>query len=334
MKAVRVCLFACALISSLFAEESNVYFVGDFLWWKAENAGFSYAFNQTSDATTFPNVGEVKQIDADWKPGFQIGMGFNTKYSGWDLFTNWTWYSNISKTAQHASVPDSAVGLGFYPVWPVAKTVAGGADLGPYKDLKAQWHLLLNAVDAALSKTVLNTAGLILDLQWGVRGAWLRQKFIVDFTNPIATRVGTSLQSFDFVGKNNYWGVGPLAGLKSRWEMGRGLSLLGKIASAFLYGKNDASNVSTDPIASVVHHQFTQNFSQLVPCVQMLLGFEWASCRSDTFSFEIQAAWETNLWWNQFNVPVSFEGFAAPAPPTGNTPLTTEGITVNFQVGF
>ena len=75
----------------------RVSFFADFLYWKGDNLGFSYAFNQTSDTTTFPNVGKIVQMDSDWAPGFQVGLGVNTHHFGWDLLSKWTWYLNESK---------------------------------------------------------------------------------------------------------------------------------------------------------------------------------------------------------------------------------------------
>ena len=45
-------------------------------------------------------------------------------------------------------------------------------------------------------------------------------------------------------------------------------------------------------------------FSQLVPNLQIFLGLDWGSCLDcDKYYLGINAGWETNIYWNQFNIP-------------------------------
>jgi hypothetical protein len=315
--------------------EKGIYFQTDFLWWKADNLGFTYGFNQISNSRTFPNIGKMIQLDSDWAPGFQVGLGWNTGYQGWDLFAGWTWYENNTQESHHTDIPASSIGQGFYPSWPVAKTLGGGTDLGPYQDIEGKWSLRLNIADLFLSQPVINTQGLTLNLQWGVRGVSLFQKFACSFFNPIVEEIDTSIPAFGFNGKNDYLGLGPITGLESRWKLGKNFSLKGKVSSSLFYGRTQAKNTSKELEAPIIHHQFDLSFNQLIPFLQMAFGFQWGSYfRSDKFRFQIDCSWETNLWWNQFNVPVSYEGFASPSPSVGNSPLTTEGLTLNLQLGF
>jgi hypothetical protein len=317
--------------------KDEFYVVGEFLWWKAENQGFTIAFNQTVDTTTFPNVGKIVQFDTGWDPGFRIGMGWNDGTTDWDIEASWTWYNNNSKQTNNIEVAETSTGEGFYPLWPVAETVASGTDLGPYTEVKANWNLVLNAIDLDLSKTAFSQKNFSLNLIWGARGAWLYQTFHNHFFSPIATRVSVAIPDFEFDGKNNYWGIGPRTGIQSEWLIGKGFSFIGKVATALLYGQGEAKNLSKGPDSAgnvVVHHSFTQSFNQLAPYLQLLLGFKWKTYFRKRFSFGIQAAWEANYWWNQFNVPVSFERFASPMPSVGNSPLSIEGLNLSLQSDF
>ncbi len=315
----------------------NLYFDAEFLWWKAENQGFSYAFNQTVDTITFPNVGNVIRIHPDWDPGFRLGFGWNTSYDSWELLAKWTWYNNHSeKTTQLSNVPAADLGQGLYPMWPAALTVTGGTDLGPYTEVGAHWNLHFNSIDLELGRPFFPTQTLLLRPHFGGRGAWLHQSFANHFRHSINP---AHIAEFRFDGKNRYWGVGPRMGFDGEWHLGRGFSLLGKIASSLLYGQTKVENLSQGPSSATgqweIHHLFNDRFDQLVPNLQMLFGIQWGtSFRCDTLYFGMNASWETNYWWNQFNIPVSFEGYAAPMPTVGNQPLTMEGLTLNFQLDF
>lgn len=317
--------------------KDEFYLLGEFLWWRAENQGFTIAFNQTVNSTSIPSIGKIVQFDTEWDPGFRVGTGWNSGTGDWDVEASWTWYNNRSKQTNHVAVAAASAGEGFYPVWPVASTISSSTDLGPYTEVKADWNLVLNAVDVALSKALLNQKNFSLHLFWGARGAWLYQTFHNHFFSPIATRVSASVPNFEFDGDNDYWGVGPRTGLESEWRLGKGFSFIGKTATALLYGHGAVKHLSKGPNSagvSVIHHSIDQDFNQLAPYLQLLLGFKWETDVRNRFSFGIQAAWEANYWWNQFNIPVSFEKFVSPMPSVGNSPLSIEGLNLSLQFDF
>lgn len=311
-------------------------FAADFLWWRAENHGFSYAFNQTENNTSFPNVGKVLRIPPKWDPGFRVGAGWSFSNGSWELFTNWTWYKNFAHTTKHLdNLPALNVGQGLYPMWPVARTVAEGTDLGPYSNASASWNLHHNAVDVECGKEICVSKRLLIKPNWGVRTAWLNQNFRSHLSDSV---IPGQIPEFTFKGKNHYWGAGPRIGALAEWRLSSGLGLIGKAEGALLYGQTHVKNLSRGPSATTgiieTHHLFNEHFGQLVPNLQMMLGIEWGSCMFSDRFIVISACWEANYYWNQFNIPVSFEGYAAPMPTVGNQPLTMEGLTVNIRVDF
>ncbi len=333
----RCCRTSPCPLKDCIDECGSLYFLADFLWWRAENHGFSYAYNRVDEIL---NIGKVVRVNPKWDPGFRLGFGWNTTHDNWDLMANWTWYHNKSKdNLTRGDLAQSLVGetQGFYVMHPVDFFFGG---VGPFLDVAATWNLRLNAIDAEMGRGMWVTKCLGFRPHWGVRAAWLDQKFHDHFRNPAnAPFPGFSVDEAKFSAKNNYWGVGPRAGLNAEWHMPCGFSFLGRTSAAVLYGKTRTSykterffDGDTD---FTIERQFSDNFWQLAPTLQLLLGMQWDTCFwCETMYYAISVSWETNFWWNQNNVPVVLDGYMTPVPTNSSEPVTMEGLTVNMEWDF
>jgi hypothetical protein len=296
------------------------YISADFLYWRAENHGFSYAYQVETET---PNVGQVVRVSPEWKPAFRVGLGWNTNHDFWDILLNYTWYKNNSQsTATNA--------LGFIPLWPVST-----ATVGQYEKVTGTTRFMMNMGDFEMGRMVYLTKTVAVRPHLGVRGGTLHQRFSSSFTD----RLAGANDAETFKGKNNYWGVGPRAGFNGELHMSQGFSVLGKVAGALLYGKNKVSSLTSELVVDATEYtterQYTENFYQLVPNMQLSLGLQWQTCFwCESMFFKMSAAWETNYWWEQFNLPSGLAGFNAPLPTVGNQPLTMEGLTLNFEWDF
>jgi hypothetical protein len=316
------------------------YFMADFLYWRAENHGFAFAFDRQDGTIT---NGKVDRITPSWDPGFRAAIGWNTDYDYWDLLVNWTWYNHHSHS--HKSrldlIQTSGQHLGFYPLYPV--NVGGGLS-GPFASVKAHYHLMHNAIDFELGRSHCMTKQLSFRPHWGIRGAWLNQKFSDHFfDNANQSDEGAFLEQQRFTGRNHYWGIGPRAGSNAEWHLDYGFSMIGKVAATLLYGqshvKSDESQRQSDSTIPepILKQRATEHFDQLVPNLQMVLGMQWGTCfNCDRMYFNFNVCWETNYWWNMYNIPTLLQGngFNPPFPTIGNQPVTMEGLTINAQFDF
>lgn len=292
------------------------YVSADFLYWRAENHGFSYAYEVTD---SIRDIGNVVRIDPKWNPGFRVGLGWNTTHDFWDVFANYTWYRNNAHEKRTA-------GITFIGLWPV--------DFGDFRDVSADSPFNLNMGDFEVGRLVYLTRSLAVRPHWGARGGTIHQQFNSSFTNDIFS----ARSQLDFHGKNNYWGVGPRVGFNGEWHLSKGFSLLGNAAGALLYGKTNVRSLTEQlfigATAFTINRDYTDHFYQLVPNLQLLLGFQWQTCFwCEKMFFKMSAGWETNIWWDQFNLLVA-SGTTSPFPTLGNQPLTMEGLTVNFEWDF
>lgn len=311
---------------------SGFSFSADFLWWRAENQGFTYAA-QTSDGFS---DGRMIRVHPNWDPGFRVTSGWNTQFDSWDLIWIWTWYQNQSHSKNAVDLPHGADG-GFVPLFPVSHAVNEN-----YRNADGNYRLLHNIIDMELGRAHYITKALSLRPHWGLRGASLNQKFHDSFSGSL----NDVAEYKRFRGKNKYWGIGPRVGTHAHYHLGWGFSVLGQASASALYGHTNVSFRSelfepTEDTNFVTDREYKDEFDQLVPNFQLMLGVDWSSCfRNETMFFGVSVGWESNYWWNQFNLPVVLLGSAnsvsaiAPLPNIGNQPVTMEGITMNVRLDF
>ena len=302
----------------------GIYINADFLYWRSENHGFSYAYERQA-IPAGENNGKIVRLNPDWAPAFRAGIGWNTTHDFWDLLLNYTWYRNkVSKSRTSAN--------GYIPLWPVS-----AANTGEFVNVSARSRLQLNMGDLEVGRMIFLTKTVAIRPHLGAKGGTLYQRFKSKYTVPVTGGGANTEEKFN--GRNNYWGVGPRLGLNGEFHLNQGFSLKGIFAGALLYGKTKAgwarSVLQSGSTNYTTSHDFSDNFYQLVPHMQLALGLQWQAC----FWYEkmlcrMSVMWETNYWWNQFNLPVALNGVGAPLPTVGNQPLTTEGLTVNLEWGF
>ena len=312
----------------------------DFLYWRAENRGFTYAYDQKNPlyqvvgAPFDYNIGSLMRVKSEFDPGFRIGGGWNTDFDRWDVFADWTWFRNHSKSSHTLSDITAPSSMGFYPLWPTHDN----GDFFSYQHVSATYHLWHNAIDLELGRAYYITKALSLRPHWGLRGGCLNQKFKSSFTLPLGA--GDTTAQYDFHGKNNFWGVGPRIGIHSSWHIANSSwSILGKASTALLYGptkvRSLTESLTTGSTVFVTERDLKDHFSQLVPNLQIFLGLDWGSCLNcDKFYLGVNAGWEADIYWNQFDIPAALRVSTAPFPVANNHPVTMEGLTVNVHLDF
>jgi hypothetical protein len=306
----------------------------DFLWWRAENPAFTYAFDikdPHSAIATGYLIGSLMQLEAKWDPGFRIGFGWNTDFDRWDVFTDWTWYSAHS---EETSTTTGLAGteMGYHSMWPVS------VNNEEYQRVHASWHMWYNAIDLELGRAFYITKALSLRPHAGLRGGWINQKFKCGCDLP----VGGTIYKADFHGKNDFWGVGPRIGIIGNWHIDNSQwSILCKTSGALLSGKTETRYISDYYSLGVYvpERDMQSHFTQIVPTVQFFLGLDWGMFMGcNAYYLGINAGWEANVYWNQFNLLSAnghaATGYDAPFPTMGNQAVMMDGMTFNMHFDF
>ena len=140
------------------------YATVDALYWRAENHGYSYAFEQTSADS---NIGYVKRVNPRWAPGFRVGLGVSTKNDFWDVLLNYTWYHNLSKESNSKT-------NGYVSLWSQNNT---------FSSVSSRARLNLGQVDLELGRMFYASKSFLVRPHFGIRGGRLHQKFRSSFTS-------------------------------------------------------------------------------------------------------------------------------------------------------
>jgi len=332
--------------SSRCSLEDCFEITGAFLWWKAEQPDLPYAFVNTNSANQ--NSGYVDYIDFKWRPGFRLGIGWDTDYDGWNLNANWTWFRNHSESNVHAVTTPEATGFnllvdsrGVHAPQQFAFTndsthVVDPTDIS-FALAKASWTMQLNMIDLQLGKSYLVSPKIALGPFIGVRGGWITRHLaqLYDVTPYADALLKQRLET-------SYWGVGPRLGLDSDWKLGAGFELFGNMATSLLFGESyDESTKAEFDIASTGEIISTAPFfdvsrksskTRVVPTLQMILGLGWNKCFNDNKCFvDLRAGWEVNYFWQLQNFLNIFGNQAKYTFPSN---LDLSGLTLSARFGF
>jgi hypothetical protein len=315
----------------------------DFLYWTAKNPGFScYAYEQKNALFDLENIedqdfGSIVRLDSKWDPGFRFGAGWNTNFDRWDVFVDWTWYRNHSKESRNLEDASDSELRGFYPISFFNESST------PYQNVSSSWHMLHNAIDIELGRAYYITKSLSLRPHLGFRGGCINQNSKTHF-NQILISGSASVLTTDIINKakNNFWGVGPRIGIHSQWHIANSSwSILGKASTSLLLGETRTHFQNkyfiTNETDYVIAQDFKDNISQLVPNLQIFLGLDWGSClECDMYYLGINAGWETDIYWNQYNVPATIQNKSVITGLNNHSTeaVTMGGLTVNVHLDF
>jgi len=126
--------------------------------------------------------------------------------------------------------------------------------------------------------------------------------------------------------KEKFVGIGPRAGLDTRWHLGEGFSIYGDVNAALLYGyfKNALSQTYGDQPANEARAYY--NFHRLVPTAKFEMGLvydKYIMCETQHVSMAL--GYENQYYWDVFYSDV-FMGL-----PAG---MGMYGVNLKFQWDF
>ncbi len=315
-------------------EDSPCCFVTvDYTYWVARQAGLAYAVSNdyaagaTSAAAT---QGNVFYPNLSGRSGFKVGAGAYLNHDGWDMYAQYTWFYNKQNVGKYGSNANFTAGNGFSTWWidsPDPLVVDG------LYQAKAYWGNFFNRVDVQLARS--HYAGHYLQLRpfLGLLGAWDSQWYNIGY------KTASTDSLFDtWENTQNWWGVGPYAGLCSAFMFPMGdnqthWSLFMDMGTSLPWSKWQVNKklISGATSAALIDAYTRDTFWSVEPMVEMALGLRWETWWTEgmNWNFMLQAAWEEQVWFSHNHmVPIGTEGFAG----YGN--YTMQGLTLKAKVGF
>jgi hypothetical protein len=271
----------------------DVFLTGSFLYWHADEEGLNLALSTTYSLDSeipdddfpahinFPDHGEFLTQEYKYVTGFKCGLGFNFSSDNWVGLFEYT-YFHMSTSNESTNPPESS--HGGIPIWYATNWLETALT-----SISSKWRLNLDMVDATLSRPYYQGRKVTIQPFGGLRGAWIRQKL------NLAGKLVISDVNVNSYSQSVSWAIGPRAGCKGYYLLGKG----------FRFEGNAAANLLYTYFTSVKFRNFDGStaypeFSLLMPSADMELGIGWGSYfDEDNYYFDVAASYSFNVMWGQ-----------------------------------
>lgn len=333
----------------------SIRFDAALLIWQSKMWGFEFAgksFDPTNAGTASLSLKEKAFVpDFAWRPGCKVDLGYDFGFDGWDLDSRWTFYkgedTSLKKSFGSQIAPP---GMGVVPLWfyPFYNLISPNQIR--FSKGTMSWRHYFNSIDLEMGRSSLLNERLSMRLFAGLKGAWIRQHYRVDYEN--GTEIAAIIPGIDgtvsyellesaAAFKNETWGGGPRAGFDSKWKILWGVSLIADASFSLLFSKiathrdqNDLNLNTALGIQQPFHMYMTTNSHQLKPVAEAKLGLDWESCIFTKSIIEVTVAYELQYWWAQNELRRNYS-HAAPGdmfPMRGD--LQMHGLTAEVAYSY
>lgn len=231
-----------------------------------------------------------------WDFGFRIGAGYHLNYDQWDIALYWTYFRTDAKH-RLSSKPGVSIGPEFF-----AALLSGDAP----RSMSVKWSLLFNMFEWELGRSYWISNSLSLRPFIGLKGGWINQSIHAHYGDLIFLSIFPTDDSAKECLKNNFWGIGPLGGVNTKWRAyhfgSHAFDLLGDFSVATMWGTwvcSDLYKTSFSTTSSVN----TKNSHLGALMFQGFLGVGWdVGLCSEKTRFSAKLGYEMQLWLNQLRI--------------------------------
>jgi len=281
----------------------GIFLTADLLYWKLQEGGNTYAYTYDSNPVSVASEhfveGKAAKTDFDWNFGYRVGVGYRSTYDAWDIYLNYTSFSTHAHGKKEESITSSKT---LYPLLQYQEL-----EFMEVSKAKARWHVRFQNLDFDFGRDYYVSCHLAFHPSFGVKGAVIDQKMHVAYSG---FDLGSS--PYKIHNKNDFWGIGPKAGLSSRWFLGEAFNVFGGLYGALLWGHFDVNNRHFRAPSNLPEEQvfdIKDDFDRAVPTAQFLLGLGWDTLFDhDKFHIGLNISFESQYWWRQnqmTNTPAS-----------------------------
>jgi len=296
-----------------------VFVTANFIYWEASQGGMDLALpgsgtiaggTLTTTSITLPSTGNSMLVqDSDYKPGFQVGLGWSGGKDNWSLYAEYTWLHASTSTSADAPAPGVAtidgVAVPQNGIWLPTSWLAPDVFVNDATThISSSWDYKIDLVDGQLSRPFYSGARLTLEPFFGLRGAWIRQSLSINSTNLATTSVGIPFASRNANYSSHSWAVGPRVGMNGNWHLGYGIRFIGNTAASLLFTeydvKQDVASPDSSGTAQLPIRTKLNDYTALRPNLDLSLGLGWGSyfdCRR--FYLDLAATYDFSVFWDQ-----------------------------------
>jgi len=313
----------------------------DVLYWHGKVGGTEFAYTDNDPAASLPVKGRTKDIDFDWDWGFRVGAGYNFAHDGWDAYLQYTWFDTNGSDSTRAGLNSSVI-----PLKGSAQIVATAADpLDTFifcDSAKSQFDLDYQALDLELGRAYFVSGKLSFRPHWGLKTAWIDQEQITRYTGgtPVAVpqstaeNLGLGVSTVHIKDDCDFWGLGPRAGVESKWHLGYGFSIFGNVSGALLFGFFDVDHRERWTDTQDNRIRLHANRHAFSPTVQFELGLRYDTyIHNNKQHVGVGLGFEGQYWWRQ-NQMLKIDDAAVLKYERYSEDLSFHGLTLDIRFDF
>jgi len=300
----------------------------DFLGWYASQEVASIYADVVTHFGVIPASWGAPSFNFNWDYGFRIGAGYDLEYDQWDTSLSWSWFRTDAKHTIPMN-PNASIGPEFFAAL-LSFSLEGDTVLDVAQSMSARWSLLFNMFDWELGRSFWVSKGLSLRPFLGLKGGWIHQSIDAKYYNLAIDNISTPNLGSEHL-KNNFWGVGPLGGVNTKWRArdfgSHFFDLFGDFSVAEMWGSWSCSDVykSTIPSTSSVN---TKNSSLGALTLRGFMGIGWdVDFRENKSHFAAKLGYEMQIWFDQLRI-ATFQLQRL------HNDLTLQGVTFNCRLDY
>lgn len=266
----------------------------DILYWQSRIGGTEYAYTDDSPTGVKPVNGRVKEMDFNWDWGLRAGIGYNFDHGDWDIYANFTYFTNNSSTMVTGGLNGSVIPL--RGSLAVTESTANNFQFYYAQKATAQYKFQFDRVDLELGRNFFVARDLSFRPHIGLVTAWINQAETVRYTGG-ALLGGNTVQVKD---KCDFWGIGPRAGMNSNWYLTDGFSIFGNISAALVYGQFSVTEknwYSATPDTNIMRINASMHRFAPTAALQLGLAYDQYIC-NNTQHIGLRLGWDTQYWWS------------------------------------
>ena len=230
-------------------------------------------------------------MDFDYHPAFKVSAGIGFNRDDWTACVEYTRFH--SKDSNHKTISkDNLTELLILSTWNASNQTFAS---------KADWKLKNDLIDLSFGRPYYLGKKIVIKPHFGLRGGWIDQKYHLEET---FLSDDTELNSFTNV-KSDSWLIGPRAGVKTNWLLGKGFNFFGNIATSLFYQDFSTKyNYNYTTIVLETTRDISVNEKQdnhyITPNLECALGLGWGSYfAKNKAHFNLSAGYEFHIFWNQ-----------------------------------
>lgn len=332
-----------SLMSARPESNHGWYLFADVLYWHASVGSSEWAVEYpAANLEPQPMIApvSVQSLNFKWSWAFKVGIGKNLNHDMWDTSFYYTRFeahnSDSSSVSTDLDQPTNPPGVDGFVLDNLGNTTS-------FSSGSINWDIKYSMLDWELGRWCYASKNLALRPHVGIKGGWINQDIKEYLKNvnvhTVATPTNRTLKD-QF--RNNFWGVGPSAGINTLWILGNAgsvlqhrFSLFGDVAGALMYG-----HFSIKHQEDIYNHPTTfgintkgLNRNLAVTMLQGALGFSWDTAfNKDRNHFMMKVGYEFQYWFRQ-NQLVLFRQHESGINRLGDD-MALQGITAEFRFDF